>query len=86
VKFPTNTTLVFWLLISFGSFVVSTSVWAASQTIRAATLSKALVTQAVQNRHQIARLKAKARLRRIATAIPLVGIGAAGYFEERDRR
>jgi hypothetical protein len=29
---------------------------------------------------------AKARLRRIATAVPIVGLGAAGYFEERDRR
>lgn len=49
-------------------------------------MSKAVAAQAFQNRQQIARLKAKARLRRIATAVPLVGLGAAAYFEEHDRR
>ena len=54
--------------------------------MRVATLSKSVATQAVQNRRQIARLAAKARLRRIVAAVPLAGIAAAGYFEERDRR
>lgn len=49
-------------------------------------MSKAVAAQAIQSRQQIARLKAKARLRRIATAVPLVGLGAAAYFEENDRR
>lgn len=54
--------------------------------MRVATLSKAVATQAVQNRKQIARLAAKARLRRIVTALPLAGMVVAAYFEERDRR
>jgi hypothetical protein len=54
--------------------------------MRVAAMSKAVAAQAVQNRRQIARLAAKARLRRIVTAVPLVGLGAVGYFEERDRR
>lgn len=49
-------------------------------------MTKALATQAIQNRKQIARLRAKARLRRFVAAVPIAGIGAAGYFEERDRR
>lgn len=35
---------------------------------------------------KIAKLKATARLKRAVTAIPVVGIGAAGYFEESERR
>ncbi|MFT6074871.1 MAG: hypothetical protein ACJAZ1_001793 [Yoonia sp.] len=75
-----------WLIISLTSLAISTSIWAISQTMRVATLSNAVATQAVQNRRQIARLAAKARLRRIVAAVPLAGIAAAGYFEERDRR
>ena len=81
-----NTTFVLFLLISLASLAISTSIWAVNQTMRVATLSKAVATQAVQNRRQIARLAAKARLRRIVAAVPLAGIAAASYFEERDRR
>lgn len=75
-----------FLLVSLTSLAISTSIWAINQTMRAATLSKAVATQAVQNRRQVARLAAKARLRRIIAAVPLAGIGAAAYFEEIDRR
>jgi len=49
-------------------------------------MSKAIATQAVQNRKQIARLKAKARLRRVVVAVPVVVVGAAAYFKEKDRK
>jgi hypothetical protein len=81
-----NTTFVLFLIVSLASLAISTSIWAVSQTMRVAALSKAVATQAVQNRRQIGRLAAKARLRRIVAAVPLAGIAAAGYFEERDRR
>ena len=81
-----NSTFVLLLIVSLTSLAVSTSIWAVSQTMRVATLSKAAATQAVQNRKQIARLAAKARLRRIVTALPLAGMVVAAYFEERDRR
>ena len=81
-----NSTFVILLIGSLTSLAVSASIWAISQTMRVATLSKSVATQAVQNRRQIARLAAKARLRRIVAAVPLAGIAAAGYFEERDRR
>lgn len=81
-----NSTFVLLLIVSLTSLAVSTSIWAISQTMRVATLSKAVATQAVQNRKQIARLAAKARLRRIVTALPLAGMVVAAYFEERDRR
>lgn len=81
-----NTTFVLLLIISLTSLAISTSIWAVSQTMRVAAMSKAVAAQAVQNRRQIARLAAKARLRRIIAAVPFAGIAAAGYFEERDRR
>ncbi len=86
VSFLRNTTFAILLIISLASLAVSASIWAVSQTMRVTAMSKAVATQAIQNRQQIARLKAKARIRRIATAVPIVGLGAAGYFEERDRR
>jgi len=54
--------------------------------MRAATLTKSLAAQAVQNRRQIAKLMVKARLKRVASAVPVLGAGAAVYFEEQDRR
>ncbi len=49
-------------------------------------MSKYVATQAIQHRQQIARLKAKARLKRAVIAVPIFGLGAVAYFEERDRR
>lgn len=86
MKFLRNTTLTLCLIISLTSLAASATIWAINQTMKVATISKAMATQAFQNRQQVARLMAKARLRRIAAAIPLAGIGVAGYFEERDRR
>ena len=81
-----NTTFVLFLIVSLTSLAVSASIWAVNQTMRVATMSKAAITQVAQNRRQIARLAAKARLRRIVTSVPLAGIAAVGYFEERERR
>jgi hypothetical protein len=84
-----NTTFVLFLIVSLTSLTslaVLASIWAVNQTMRVVTMSKAAITQVAQNRRQIARLAAKARLRRIVTSVPLAGLAAVGYFEERDRR
>lgn len=86
LRFLRNTTFVIWLTISLASFAVTATVWAVSQTLRVAALTKTVATQTFQNRKQIARLKAIARLRRIATAVPVLGLGTAAYFEETDIR
>lgn len=86
MRFLKNTTFVIWLLCSFATLALSTSVWALSQSIRVAALTKTVAAQAVQNRKRIARLKAKARMRRVVMAVPVAGIAAGGYFEEKDRR
>ena len=78
--------MVLWLLISLSLFTISVSIWAASQAMRVAQMSKAVATQAIKNRNQILRLKAKARLRRTVAAVPLLGVGAVVFFEEQDRR
>lgn len=81
-----NTTFVLFLIVSLTSLAVLASIWAVNQTMRVVTMSKAAITQVAQNRRQIARLAAKAELRRIVTSVPLAGLAAVGYFEERDRR
>jgi len=86
LRFLQNTTIVVFLLVSLASLAVSSSIWAVTQTMRAATLTKSLAAQAVQNRRQIAKLMVKARLKRVASAVPVLGAGAAVYFEEQDRR
>ena len=86
LKFLRNTTMVLWLLISLSLFTISVSIWAASQAMRVAQMSKTVATQAIKNRNQILRLKAKARLRRTVAAVPLLGVGAVVLFEEQDRR
>lgn len=96
-KFLRNTTVVICLLFSFATITVSASVWAIVQTQKAVTVSAALASKAVQHRkalatmtkrhkRQLTRQKATGRLRRIAVAVPLAGIAATAYFEEKDRR
>ena len=41
-------------------------------------------TAAARHRREIAKTKAKARLRRFVVAVPLAGAGAVAYFERRD--
>ena len=96
-KFLRNTAVVICLLFSFAAITASASVWAIVQTQKAIHASAALASKAIQHKkviaetakhhkRQLLRQKAKARLRRIAVAVPVAGFAAAAYFEEKDRR
>ena len=80
-----------FMLIMCATLAVSTAALAfkaISLTAQVATMTASATTAAIAHRKTIAstvaRLKAKARLRRVMAAVPLVGIGAAGYFERQD--
>lgn len=83
-----NTT---FLLITCATLAVSTAglaVKTASLTAQVGLMTANAAGAAIAHRKAIAaavaRTKAKARLRRIVAAIPLVGIGAVAEFERRD--
>ena len=75
-----NTVLVVWLLVSVS---VAATTWAAVQTWKVAQLTYRAAEVAYQHRQEMARAIAKARVRRLTTAIPLVGEAAAVYFERQ---
>lgn len=64
--------------------------WSFFLTRQVATLSATITSNAIAHRHALMRAvseaKAKARIRRLIAAIPLVGIGTLAYFEEQDYR
>lgn len=81
--------LIVSLLVNVALGVVSfvlQPLWRAAAVTTAVAATKA--TAEVQESAAVARAKskekAKARLKRIATAIPLAGLGAAAYFEYAD--
>ena len=78
-----NTAFVVWLIVALASMSVTASLWAAYATWTATQLTYRVADLAVQHRRAMARAIAKARLRRLASAIPLVGAGAAVYFERQ---
>ncbi|WP_416915505.1 MAG: hypothetical protein ACMUJJ_00040 [Roseicyclus sp.] len=78
-----NTLLVAWLLVSLVSVSVAATTWAAVQTWKVAQLTYRTAEMAYQHRREMARAIAKARVRRLTTAIPLVGAAAAVYFERQ---
>lgn len=78
-----NTVLVAWLLVSLVSVSVAATAWAAVQTWKVAQLTYQVGAMAYQHRRELVRAMAKARVRRLTTAIPIVGVGAAIYFERQ---
>ena len=67
---------------------VGTSMWAVQATVAAARLATETANIAVRHRKELAatvmRVKAKARLKRMVTMIPLAGLAAGAYFEEQE--
>ena len=76
-----NTVFVVWLIVALVSMSLTASAWAVYVTWKATQLTYRVAELAVQHRRAMARAIAKARLRRLVSAIPLVGAGAAVYFE-----
>lgn len=88
IRLLRRTSILMFLCVSLA---ISTAGFAIKVTIlstQVATMTTRAATSAVRNRKAIAsavaRVKAKARLRRVVAAIPLAGIGAVGYFERED--
>jgi hypothetical protein len=78
-----NTLLVVWLVAVLISLSLSAAAWAAYATWRVAQLTYQVGQMAYQHRREMARAIAKARVRRLTTAIPFVGAAAAVYFERQ---
>tara|TARA_E500000075_G_scaffold90676_1_gene82099 strand:- start:124 stop:594 length:471 start_codon:yes stop_codon:yes gene_type:complete len=76
---------LFLLALGLGIALLQTSLSLASATAQVATLSANAATAAALHKKQMAKAiskeKAKARLKRLIVAVPLVGTGAAVAFE-----
>ena len=63
-------------------FLLTTTIGAITWGIQTAALATAVTSKAVAK--AVMKTKAKARIRRAVVAIPVVGLGAIVYFEERN--
>jgi hypothetical protein len=83
-----NTVFLIWLLCSFASITVFTSIWALQKTFIVAKLSAEITSNTIKHRKEIkktiSKIKAKARLKRIITMLPIAGTAAGIYFEESE--
>ena len=83
-----NTVFLIWLLCSLASITVFTSIWALQKTFMVAKLSSEITSNTIKHRKEIkktiTKIKAKARLKRIITMLPIAGAAAGIYFEESE--
>ena len=83
-----NTVFIIWLLCSLTSITVFTSIWALQKTFMVAKLSAEITSNTIKHRKEIkktiTKIKAKARLKRIITMLPIAGAAAGIYFEESE--
>ena len=83
-----NTVFLIWLLCSLASITIFTSIWALQKTFIVAKLSAEITSNTIKHRKEIkktiTKIKAKARLKRIITMLPIAGAAAGIYFEESE--
>ena len=83
-----NTVFVLWLLGALASLSIGSTIFAIQAMATATRLSAQAATTAVKHRREItqtvAKVKAKARLKRMLTMIPIAGVAAGAYFEEQE--
>ena len=83
-----NTVFLIWLLCSLASITVFSSIWALQKTFMVAKLSAEITSNTIRHRKEIkktiTKIKAKARLKRIITMLPIAGAAAGIYFEESE--
>ena len=83
-----NTVFMIWLLCSLASITVFSSIWALQKTFMVAKLSAEITSNTIRHRKEIkktiTKIKAKARLKRIITMLPIAGAAAGLYFEESE--
>ncbi|MDA7550340.1 hypothetical protein N8760_00755 [Rhodobacteraceae bacterium] len=79
---------LFILVVGLGVALIQTSLSLASLTAQVTTLTADAATAVIQHKKQMAKAvskeKAKARLKRLIVAVPLVGTGAALAFEANE--
>ena len=83
-----NTVFLIWLLCSLATITVFSSIWALQKTFMVAKLSAEITSNTIKHRKEIkktiTKIKAKARLKRIITMLPIAGTAAGIYFEESE--
>ena len=83
-----NTVFLIWLLCSLTSITIFSSIWALQKTFMVAKLSAEITSNTIKHRKEIkktiTKIKAKARLKRIITMLPIAGTAAGIYFEESE--
>ena len=83
-----NTVFLIWLLCSLASITVFSSIWSFQKTFMVAKLSAEITSNTFKHRKEIkktiSKIKAKARLKRIITMLPIAGAAAGIYFEESE--
>ena len=83
-----NTVFSIWLLCSLATITVFSSIWALQKTFMVAKLSAEITSNTIKHRKEIiktiSKIKAKARLKRIITMLPIAGTAAGIYFEESE--
>ena len=83
-----NSVFSIWLLCSLASITVFSSIWALQKTFMVAKLSAEITSNTIKHRKEIkktiTKIKAKARLKRMITMLPIAGAAAGIYFEESE--
>ena len=83
-----NSVFSIWLLCSLASITVFSSIWALQKTFMVAKLSAEITSNTFKHRKEIkktiSKIKAKARLKRIITMLPIAGAAAGIYIEESE--
>ena len=83
-----NTVFLIWLLCFLASITIFSSIWALQKTFMVAKLSAEITSNTIKHRKEIkktiTKIKAKARLKRIITMLPIAGAAAGIYFEESE--
>ena len=79
-----NTVFVIWLLCSLATITVFSSIWALQKTFMVAKLSAEITSNTIRHRKEIkktiTKIKAKARVTRMKSMLPIAGPAAGIYF------
>ena len=79
-----STVFLGWMVAILFTTSLAATGWAIHAAYTAATVAAGAAAAAAAHRREIARLAAKARLRRMIVAVPVLGGGAAVYFERQE--
>lgn len=85
-----SATFLLWLCAALAFSTLSATVWAvqagSTAAVATAKMAQMAATHRKDMRRALAKSRAKARLKRGMTALPFIGLGAVGYFEEQEYR